>query len=970
MSAAVSSSLTMIINFWQNINLNLNIPYFQAPEWLKSVLNCFNDLFFFLAVLFEKIPKFDIRAQLVLLSIGMPLILDVITWFASSLRENIFHIVDIAAFGIFTYFLANGIAGSFELLNIFACIALSIVIAVRLYFIIKSLSAEKNAYEEFEIEICRRYLYGIVPIEKPKKTIREMNRTLLKICPNIQLLPSSLRIADSISSLLLGVLMLAICLWCFGVFSIFNIYPSPTLSFILPLIAFPIAFISIIKGFLQLFKCGRQFIFDLTMFCKRWGLRLLMLLIDALFIPILTIFLKQLMTDNLGCGKGEYLKIEHYHNENLDPYVTHDYKCTPCATDINSSLCLKKCDDLYEYRIIDDNGLKFMDVLSSNGGVLLYTIAYVLIGIPLLWYYLVQKNKNLVLQINAYGSTPDEKWKNLLARLKTTGIFLFTCYNYRNDFWSVLLFFYKLLVLITTLVSEHVSEYIMYILPVIYIAMFILEVVRRPSIRTANTVIDSLYYVINIAFSFVPILIFNGVSVPTLVTDILSVLAVVLPVVSLIYIFISICRYGDSNDITSMPEFTDEELEKRARKRKRLKMLDRLRREEEEDGEEEEEEEEKSENESSDEDGEPKEEESEVVVNTPIVENNQVPVQEEEYAKPTKNVCVHPPEEQAPQQRRPRITRRKIEKVQEASSGQKEEHQTTKNVDYRPNKQISARRYQSSDDSSLDSDILDSIPVIINYDKFPIKSTVEEPRRRRCRIKEFSSEADDERTYVNVRHRRRRKRVHRSYHNEQPKEEPEFIEEPPIEGVFPANYNEEIENQAQIQENQKVKSNNKTKKEKENQEPVKKEKTNKENEKPKKQEKKAKTQESKKNGNNKGNGETPSNNFDIIKFKDVYRGRELPEDIITLTENEISSISRSTTKENKSNKTFKVNRLKIADRMDQMYEMLDIIIDGSTITMLSNVLKIVIVCGSVACGWYLGVTSCDSNDKFIDCTTN
>ena len=52
--------------------------------------------------------------------------------------------------------------------------------------------------------------------------------------------------------------------------------------------------------------------------------------------------------------------------------------------------------------------------------------------------------------------------------------------------------------------------------------------------------------------------------------------------------------------------------------------------------------------------------------------------------------------------------------------------------------------------------------------------------------------------------------------------------------------------------------------------------------------------------------------------------------------------------------TFIVNRRVLANRMTDMYKMLDVAVDGFTISLLTKVLSIAICCGMGSLGWYVG----------------
>ena len=94
----------------------------------------------------------------------------------------------------------------------------------------------------------------------------------------------------------------------------------------------------------------------------------------------------------------------------------------------------------------------------------------------------------------------------------------------------------------------------------------------------------------------------------------------------------------------------------------------------------------------------------------------------------------------------------------------------------------------------------------------------------------------------------------------------------------------------------------------------------------------------------------------------------IPEDEYEVRPGELDSVSQSIEKlKKKKNKvepedaaTYIVNKRVLANRMTSMYEMLDVVVDGSTIDLLTKVLNVAIVCGMAAFGWYIGIVY--SND--------
>ena len=631
---SLSQIFVSFITFWQNLGVTVEFPELHLPEPVQKAIgffkNFFNIVFF---TIIPNIPKFDLRTQLIILACGIPFILDIcIMWFVNPLIHTICHIFDIVALFLIGYDLCSFLFPPVVSLVFLILGGVGVLwILIRfIYFMKKTCCREEISFVDFAKEIQAHYLHGLIPGIENKLGIDKINEQLSKYSGLIQLLPMKPPVWRPLVYLLFSAIFIVAGLIIGGVIIDLPFNIPPTVALFLPYVLYPLGIILFFISILNFSQCGVNLIFKFKGFCKRWGLRLLMLALDLLYIPILTALVSQITPTNHSCDLDYSFYVSHNPNDIFDPFVTHDHVCLPCGTEfarlqseydqasqqdkpailsnitylqelvtnytVNASpipddeiplqqeFCSKQCNGYQTLRLSDDLSLRFMnDIIAVNTAPIIFTVIFIMFGIPVFYYILVSSNRHFVTNLNVYGKTAEQKWVNILSRLHTTGIFLFDHYKIQYSFWSVLGLFYKFVIMVLSTLSNSVSYYTVFGLPVVYLLMFIFICKMRPYMFTSNNVLDGILYFLNCVYACFPIAALFGITIPTIAMIGVSAAMLVLPVISVIIVLIRTAATKPiEDDPTIYKPFTAEELEEReerirkrkaAKRRKRKKAL-------------------------------------------------------------------------------------------------------------------------------------------------------------------------------------------------------------------------------------------------------------------------------------------------------------------------------------------------------------------------------------------------------------
>ena len=268
----------------------------------------------------------------------------------------------------------------------------------------------------------------------------------------------------------------------------------------------------------------------------------------------------------------------------LFDFVNHTAQCVMCNPNLIALRpeCTQACSGISEWRLIEaPNLLLIDDVLRISGGVLLYGVFAVMIGIPCLWAYVVRRNRTFTHKINIYGANAHDKWRHIVHRMRTTGNFLFAYYKHDASYWSIFIFFVKIVVMVITTVAGRIWTPLIIVLPIWYFVVVIAYTCKLPYLYKTNNVLDIMLYTGNCMFSVIPVFASYGYQMKSSVFLPLSIILVAIPVVSLIVMICCKHRVYDVNDPTmsekerkrqktkKTKETKEEKKARKARQRKR-----------------------------------------------------------------------------------------------------------------------------------------------------------------------------------------------------------------------------------------------------------------------------------------------------------------------------------------------------------------------------------------------------------------
>lgn len=535
-AGSISTVFVSIFTYLQNLGSTINLPNFDFPPKVVEIYTSFLVFVKRIIALIPNLPDFDIRAQLMLLSLGIPILLDIVcVWFINPFRSVFFHLLDIAVTICGVSTLVRAILNSFTF-GSKVLIILAVVYAF-MRIIISIVRSKKKSIKMNDLanEIVLHYMTGIIPGLKTETTKKDLQNKIASFSKTVEIQKKKNPLWVSMLIFVIIIVAIIVSIWAFDVFKIAGVELPLEVKVFLPYVVIPVGAILLIYFIMSLSNCGRSGIMAVKRFGKRWGLRLLMLALDMLYIPILTNLVSFFFPKKYSCGVGSYLQYERspsVSDNDLFYFVKHNATCSPCDSFLTnySTKCSKACSGLSELRLNDELNLYFVDdVIKGFGGFILFNIIFVFIGIPLLWFVIFRRNRSFIKNVNIYGKTFEQKWKALVRRLQTTGIFLFSIYNYQNGTWSIVLFAVKFLVMIVSTISGRLLKNLFYLLPVIYLSFAIVIFLNKPYLYKINNILDVILYLLNLFFAIYPILKNNGITIKENALNILSIVLLILP---------------------------------------------------------------------------------------------------------------------------------------------------------------------------------------------------------------------------------------------------------------------------------------------------------------------------------------------------------------------------------------------------------------------------------------------------------
>lgn len=568
------STLSSIIKYMQSISLTLGIPANKLPDKLTKFANSINNFFNKIWDYIPHLPDFDVRVRVVLLSFAIPALLDLLfTWFTSTLLENIFHLFDIAASFAFLFEIAYVVMSKGKTtIGVFIVIPLCIIYGIiRLIIIIRKYKLSSKDSEPLTSIVDRIknfYMKGIIPGINSDHTEEEMSAMLEKYNESYVfkiVKPSFLNIGFILISMTLLSLIIAYSFDAFG-----HLDVKPFIRISLTIICGLLLIILLIVLFMIVFPCLRSPFVSFRKFVRRYGVKLLLLIIDFLYIPIGTTILENFRYEPNNCGDGFYRSYSIDTSSYLDFFLDHNTVCQPCSivsnitnatlnlfdastsifygempnyyNEFNSS-CSAACFNNIIYYSTSSPHLQLNhDILPTILPLIVFSFLVIIIGQPVLTLYVVLHNKSIAWSIPIFGKTAEIKWSTLVSKLSTTGLFNFYMFKYNWGGWAIFTSIQKLVFVVLTEIAERVNLSITYAILVLYVFVFILYLSVKPFTFVFNNVLEIILSFGNAALTLVPICSIYGKKVPSFFSIPISVVICILPIIAIPYAF---CRKSE-----------------------------------------------------------------------------------------------------------------------------------------------------------------------------------------------------------------------------------------------------------------------------------------------------------------------------------------------------------------------------------------------------------------------------------------
>lgn len=546
------------------------------PSFMVSFFGKIKRLFDTFVSLIPDMPSLDIRSRMALLSLGVPLVLDVLfIWFLRPFWLILIHMFDyIFIFGL-GYSISVLVMGQIGTTIIMVFVLCVLYLGLRFKYRGKEENEQSISINDFARDICNHFMAGIIPGVKENRTMEEIDQNLNHFSDLIKIIAKPSGVWKFIGVFVVGISVLALSYYFNNIVYMTGVTIPGTVEIFFPYFGYPIGFMLVVLSILKATKCGSDFILSVKHFSKRWGLKVLMLSLDLLYIPIIAVFVSMITPKKMSCEYGNYHAIGYNTSITFDLLVNHSAKCTPCNESLwnSSTYCIKECNAIGQFRMIDDKSLLFYeDVLLISGGSILFTILFVGFGIPVLWSILILQNRKFVNSVNIYGKDINEKWLSIVTRMKSTGIFLFANFKPTVPIWSIVLIFAKFFIMTFSTIGSRLWGPGLYFLPFFHLSIFVSTWIIQPYIYTINNILDICLYFINFIMASIPVLGMHGVSVPKYITVGLSFCIFFIPISIIIITLKRVCSSAQiENDPTVIIVISEDERQKRLEEIKLVK---------------------------------------------------------------------------------------------------------------------------------------------------------------------------------------------------------------------------------------------------------------------------------------------------------------------------------------------------------------------------------------------------------------
>ena len=535
------STLSSIIRYFQSIGMTLSIDFIIPPEKLQKFIDGLTGFFDQIYAYIPDIPEFDVRFNFVFFSTVLPIVLYLLMqWITlDDILKNIGHTLDVFSVFVFFFHIAHLIfSHGHKYWGTYVFMSFAILWACfRCIQWFRRENKKKENIVDIIEDIRKYYMQDIIPEYTSDLTEEKIYEMCEKYNSNIMLepiTPSPINMTFII--VLIAVFVIVILAAC-GVFSGVKFVPFFKWCLIIVSIIFILLLIFI--ALMIIVPCWRNAFVTIRVFFKNIFLFLFLMCFDYIYIPICKAFLELFYIGDIQCNVGEYLPISHEYDNftqvisNFMPNLT----CIPCTTLVGA--CSQSCDgSARAYNTISPQLLFYDDIMKTTAPAFVFAGIFIIIGLPILWGYLISHNRRIMWSVPAFGSTRDQKWDYLTHHMKTSSLNLFYMYKTAYPWWDILIMCSKLLFVILVMITERANKNAAWVSLIGYLALFVLNWVIQPYMVKFNNALDSIVAFGNALLTLVPICAIFDKHVPSAFSVPLSVLVCVLPIVSVLYVVI------------------------------------------------------------------------------------------------------------------------------------------------------------------------------------------------------------------------------------------------------------------------------------------------------------------------------------------------------------------------------------------------------------------------------------------------
>lgn len=288
-------------------------------------------------------------------------------------------------------------------------------------------------------------------------------------------------------------------------------------------------------------------------------MKILLLVLGFLYLPLLRQVIPLFFyTDTPLFGNQYY----HINTSELNTWyvfmVNHSYYYDNCSvryTD-DHDYCGQMCTAQKIKRFPDNLLLRYKeDIVYPSIGLYIYGIVCVAVGIPLIWYLIIRKNKKIIKIINVFGNNVQDKYVSLSTKIHSTGVYFLFQYKFEKYGFVVFEYFFKLLDTLFVIYTSRYAPELSILRPLLYLYRLI-RACRDPPFHYGICNLNEIVFSFgNLLFSVLPTITIYYPDFPPLIITITSILLLVLPIVSMV-LFI-LC--GSKNKKVEAMDWTIEE---------------------------------------------------------------------------------------------------------------------------------------------------------------------------------------------------------------------------------------------------------------------------------------------------------------------------------------------------------------------------------------------------------------------------